>query len=441
MIATRSAKSFLLVLIATAAALGCEGLLDVENPGSINDEDIRNADAADLWVNGSLRKVQRGWDNMLSLLSPTSDELRWRGRFAWWGQLDRGDLDDPGNSALNRFRGAAAAQWMADEAIHVLDSLDAADGLGEQRTGLALAYLYGAIAYATIADGMEDYAPSDRTEPGPALGPENMGSLYDKAVEHATSGLAIQTDGELGRNLFAARARARHAAQVWRRIRPAPADTSGGGLIADGGPAAADALAALAMDGSDWRYQFRFAFEVIVSLTAQSFNCPAEMRIGERYAVLDMNGLAEAIVLMDPIDGVPDPWLERLLLEELPAAVPCDSPNLTVFSAREMHLIVAEHALAEGDLDTFAEHVSLVRSLEGLTPWTPDSGVTARHLLIYERQSQLFLMGRRLADMYRFGIQSDTWDPGSVAAQLPGTLFPIPTSEIEANCYLNGSCG
>jgi hypothetical protein len=43
--------------------------------------------------------------------------------------------------------------------------------------------------------------------------------------------------------------------------------------------------------------------------------------------------------------------------------------------------------------------------------------------------------------MYRFGIQSDTWDPGSVAAQLPGTLFPIPTSEIEANCYLNGSCG
>jgi hypothetical protein len=29
----------------------------------------------------------------------------------------------------------------------------------------------------------------------------------------------------------------------------------------------------------------------------------------------------------------------------------------------------------------------------------------------------------------------------SVAATLPGTLYPIAQSEIDVNCYLNGSCG
>ena len=76
----------------------------------------------------------------------------------------------------------------------------------------------------------------------------------------------------------------------------------------------------------------------------------------------------------------------------------------------------------------------------GLTAWTAPSGVTARDMLIYERQTRLFLTGRRLADMYRFGIQSDSWEPTSVAATVPGTLYPIPSREIEANCELNGSC-
>ena len=81
-----------------------------------------------------------------------------------------------------------------------------------------------------------------------------------------------------------------------------------------------------------------------------------------------------------------------------------------------------------------------VRAFESLTPWTPDSPVDARDLLVYERQSQLFLMGRRLADMYRFGVLSDRWNPTSDAATAPGTLFPIPADEVDVNCYLNGSC-
>ena len=62
-------------------------------------------------------------------------------------------------------------------------------------------------------------------------------------------------------------------------------------------------------------------------------------------------------------------------------------------------------------------------------------------MLVHERQTRLYMTGRRLADMYRFGIQSDQWAPDSDAAMMPGTLYPIPKSEIDVNCYLNGSCG
>ena len=66
--------------------------------------------------------------------------------------------------------------------------------------------------------------------------------------------------------------------------------------------------------------------------------------------------------------------------------------------------------------------------------------MSARDLLVHERRTRLFMTGRRLADMYRFGIVSETWVSGSAALEQPGTLFPIPTSEVDANCYLNGSC-
>jgi len=288
---------------------------------------------------------------------------------------------------------------------------------------------------------MEDYAPSNLTEPGPALGPENMEVFYETAIEWATAGLALQPSGPFQRDLLAARARAQHARQVWRRIRPPPADVSGGGFVSDAG-AVADALAALAVDAGDWRFEFDFPLQVLGSNTAGTTNCLISLRFGDRYVVPTGDNLRGASTLIqDPIDGAPDPSVDRTIFGGFYAPGPCPFKTLTVFSARELHLIIAEDALAAADTVTFATHVNQVRTAESLTAWTAGSGVTARDMLIYERQTRLFMTGRRLADMYRFGVQSDSWAPQSVAATMPGTLYPIPSSEIDANCFLNGTCG
>jgi hypothetical protein len=61
---------------------------------------------------------------------------------------------------------------------------------------------------------------------------------------------------------------------------------------------------------------------------------------------------------------------------------------------------------------------------------------TAQDLLIHERRVNLFLQGRRLNDMYRFGIQSSMWQASSSAVTNPGTFLPITKVELDANCHL-----
>jgi hypothetical protein len=45
----------------------------------------------------------------------------------------------------------------------------------------------------------------------------------------------------------------------------------------------------------------------------------------------------------------------------------------------------------------------------------------------------LFLQGRRLNDMYRFGIVDPEWSPQSDAALCPGSQFPIVDAERQTN--------
>ena len=424
-----------------ATIVGCDGLLDVENPNNVTDDDIRNAEAAATWANGSLFAVQRGWDGMLETYSFVTDELTFKGTRREWDELDRGNLLKLDNDATTSgFQQLAAGIWMADEAIFVLDSLDQ---LGEltDRTQLARAYFYASIGYTVLANWLDDYAFADRTEPGPAVGPDSMGTLYDTAIQYLTRADTIAPNG-LRRDVLAMRAKARHEQGIWNLIGKTPISLTNGGLVGSSA-AVQDALSSLAEDGSDWRYEFDFDPGGQSSGTACAASCfIGQGRLGDRYVHIGSDGVTpDSIALLDPIDSVPDPRLERFVFEELASSVQATSNSsfatLTVFSARELHLIIAEDALARGDTTTFATQINVVRGFEGLTGWSSSSGISARDMLIYERQVNLFLQGHRLNDLYRFGLTADNWDANSVATTVPGTFFPIPRSEIDANCHLN----
>ena len=115
-------------------------------------------------------------------------------------------------------------------------------------------------------------------------------------------------------------------------------------------------------------------------------------------------------------------------------------PTFTALSVREARLIVAEGALAAGDTTTFATQINTLRALNTLPAWnqaTPQ--IRADSLLWYERQVNLYLQGRRLADMYRFGIRAAKWQLSSEAVTQPGRFLPITARECLSNPLIGGA--
>jgi hypothetical protein len=110
-----------------------------------------------------------------------------------------------------------------------------------------------------------------------------------------------------------------------------------------------------------------------------------------------------------------------------------DYAPITIVSLREMHLIIAESKLAGGDNAGCLAELNAIRAFDGLAAYasSQDAAAAFKH----ERRANLFIQGRRLADMYRFGEKSVVWDP--VEQSPAGSFFPITIQEIRANPNIN----
>lgn len=441
--------------LALVVTVACEDPFDVENPNNATETQLDQAASVPALVNGAQATVSRAASVIAAPYSVGTDELTWIGSRDAWNQLNFGRVDDPNNEfSDDAFDWGAQGRFMADRAI---DRAVAFDGEGEleDRTDLARAYLYGGIVYTMIGDVYDDYViPDSPTEPGNPLGAENMSSVYDQAVDYLTQGISVaRTEGatELETRLLAVRARTQHARAVWDLLNPAGSTPSD--PLVDVPAAVQDAEAVLARTAGtpDWKYRFTYNSSTVPETgnvpgflnVATQVNDRGELQIGPDYVEVDpedptdiVNEGAipgEGIVLMDPIDQVPDPVVGAAIREFIDAF---KFAPFTVVSAREMHLIVAEAMLARDDEDGFAEHVNAVRSLDGLSAY--DGQVDAVSLLAHERRVNLYLQVRRLSDHYRFGSPSSNWQPNSAAMTRPGTFFPISISEIRANPNVGG---
>ena len=423
---------------------GCDSLIDVDNPNNVVGEDLLNPTAASAVANGALYTVQQGYGYMLAAYSQVSGETEWIGSRDAWFELQLGTPENPANEFTDAaFPFFAQGRWMADEAIKILVDHNA-NGELEDVTDLARTYLYAALAYIMIADWMDDFALSDRREAGPPIGPANMNSLYATAIGYVDQGLTIVggSGSDLEWQLLSMRARARYSQGVWNRVGTQPISIASP-LIGDAG-AAADAALALAVDGGDdMTYVLDYDASTVWSDIGWQVNARLELRFSDEYIfpTADDNTRADSaqdrgIRLQDLIDPIGDPRLLEIMLGFEAGERYAD---LTVLSNVENHLILAEVALANSDMATFETEVNLVRGRHSLTPFV-DGGAgmpTAQNLLIHERRVGLYLQGRRLNDLYRFGRQSDEWQASRAAVTNPGTFLPITKIEIDANCNIS----
>jgi hypothetical protein len=269
-----------------------------------------------------------------------------------------------------------------------------------------------------------------------------MHTVLDQAIQKLDRAVTIArelNDAALETRALAVRARAKHSRAIWSKIKPSIAANP----LVDAAGAVADAQAVLARVDADWSYQLTFSAATISNNMAEWINSRGENQFDTASVVFVTQANRRAITgvrLRDPINDIPDPVITAKLTEWKSGPIGGTGniyPPLTVVSARMMRLILAEDALAKGNNADFATHINAVRALNGLTPYTGQ--IPALDMLLHSRRVNLFLMGLRLNDMYRFRIRDRHWLPNSDAVLRPGMLLPISIVERRANPFLSGS--
>jgi len=442
---------------AAGAAGGCKGVLDVENPNNVIEANITTVAAATPLANGVVGITVRALNAVLDPFSTVSDELDFVGSQDGFFQLDVGNVSNPAiQFSNNGFARVAEARWMGDEALERFAGWEADGTLATPNLAdRATAYLYTAITYATIGDMFDDFALSDRVAPAAPIGEQNMRVVYDTAVVYLDRGLTAATTANnlaLRQQILATRARVKYARALWGKVNPparyagAPAPVADP-LVNDAG-ANADARAALELIGtSDWTFTVQPSTQMSTTIVTTLYNnlgndlnLRREMRIGQAYAQPDPSAQGQnrtrvvdgqpVIVLNDPVSGQPDLALRARVNALITGG---EFLPMTITSARELHLMLAEAALAAGNTAEARTRINTVRAfVAGMPAWdgaNPDGTTVLRHM----RRVHLFMMGRRLTDMYRFGERDPRWQTNSAAFRARGCYFPITFTERLGN--------
>lgn len=411
---------------------------DVDNPNAVVEAALNNPAGATTLVNGLGASVTRALTAIYAPYSVSTDELTWVGSREFWKALDDGDISDPVNEYTDgAFPFVAEARWLADYTVAKVTQFDV-DGTLRNRRDLARANIYGAVIYIAIGDMFDDFIlASDRTVSAAPLGAANMQVAYDSAIVKLDRALVVANavaDVELQRQALGLRARAKHARAAWGTIRPART-VPGNPLVNDAG-ATADATAMLALGGGTpvaWRFRLTPTANNLAGINIGfELNNRGELRAGNLFVnpdpsrpIVPAPGLA-GIAMLDPVTGVASTTVANAIDACCRPAVGNNVP-MTQVSAREMHLILAEAALAAANNAGFLTSLNTSRTVDGLPDYPAVVG-NGRGQLEYERKVQLYLQGRRLMDMYRFGFDDPRWLTNSTAAT---TICFLPITYVE----------
>lgn len=428
------------LLVAAGLVLtGCENPLDVENPNNVAEEDLNSAAAVNPAVNGALRTTTDAWGWTLAIHATATDEVTWIGSRDAWNQLDLGNITGRANEFTDvAFPQLAEAVFMTRKAVEVAERFQ---GELPRPVNLARAYFFAGLSHTILAENYEDYAfPDEPTESAPPVGEENMDQVFDMAIQFASD--AIDAAAQVGASglvtrSYALRARAGFQKAVWEKLNP-PGETPDEPLVSDP-DVVSDAQEVLNRVGTteDWTYNLQYTSQTGTNTLGAWMHDRLEMRHASKFAeTATPDPFALEGVIEDPITGEADPHMEELLTNWLDRQQFVDAAAL---SAREMHLILAEASLAEGDTAGLETHVNHVRTMDGLPAYQSEASEHPEpmEMLRFERMTDLHLTGRRIQDLYRFGERAEKWQDVSAAASEPGTVFPVTITECRANTEFN----
>ncbi len=387
----------LALALTLGGAVGCDSMFEVTNPGPMVDEDLNNPAAFPGLVNGMSGDLSQAVDNVGYAGALLAGELVSTGFTPTWIAISEGRLiPSDGNGFWNN---AQRARWVAEDGIRRMEEA------GYDSNVLARAYLLAGISNRLLGENF-----CEAVIDGGAAEPHTV--YFERAQGHLNMAVDVAE---------------RHGdAQIRDAANAALASV----LAALGNWDSAASLAA--QIPLDHRFEAIFSLNSSRETSDQLINYPLEHSEGTvwgtRWDTVTDDPRVPWEVALDP-GGEPragrdgsTPWYRALKYTSR-------GDNVAMTKGTEMHLIRAEAALRNGDVETMVEHLDVVREFHGMEPLGQVDTDDAWDVLMYERSAELWLESRGLWDRRRWYAEGR--DDFLEGRESP--CFPVGQTEIDTN--------
>jgi len=416
---------------------GCGDVFQATNPGTIQEDDLRNRDALENVVTGMSADFSNIVDELAFFQARASDEMAGSGSYTNTNLFGRGVVRSEDIQFL--WEDQNLAMFNARNGIGLMQ-----DVLGDDFQGNPLvsrAHMFHALSVVQYGENFCQVIFSTEESPGE---PQPRSAAFERAIQIADEGIThARQAGETAHELtmIGVKARANVGLNNWSAARQAAQE------VIDRGGTGFEQVAIYTdnsgRERSIWWLETHNRFETSAFGTfAQVAGEAGDPRVPftDCRTSDDCSGAVGA--------GGNTPHLRQ-------EKFPDPGSDIPVVTGEEMHYIVAEAALRDGDPATAIEHMNAVRAqwdeldpipasladdYTGATDFNADDPVWA--MLDLERGLTLWLEARRLWDLYRW--DHPFLDGGKIVLEPEGRRaagMPIGRSEVLSNPNVSDAPG
>jgi starch-binding outer membrane protein, SusD/RagB family len=397
-------------LLLTVFLVGCDGLLDVDLPGAVEEEDLQGADMADILARGAQGDFECMFRNYVWITGLWADEfysasvLRSHNVF---GSRDRG-VEQFGNATCASvdppplWQGLQTARFQAEDVVRRVQNFDQTPANADFLMGQS--YAYGAYATQLLGEAFCEVTFDE----GPA---QSRADAFQRAEDQFTQAInLLQGVGgpeaaraqELTMMAYVGRARARlHLGDD-------------AGVMSDAAQVDSDFVFYSTHSSSDTRRWNR---------VANRNNETGNISVHPKFRDLEVDGVPDPRV---PVvwdggasgpDGITDMWVQQ--------KYPTTDSDIPMATGREALLMVAEVQGGQEAVDI----INQLRATHDLPEYEGGTDAEIMEQVYEERQRELFLQGTHMGDKLRFDRE---WESGSNQKGEPfgpDTCLRIPEAE------------
>lgn len=403
-------------LAATLALGGCSGILDVESPGRIEDDDLNDPDAIPGIVVGMSSDLMEAYDSALDDISLASLEL-WHGGSYDYADIPRGIITP--EDVNGEWAQMQQARWVAEQGIQRIAGMEAFADQFESSALVARAYLLAGLANRFLGENVCTTTIDGGPEVPNTEHFVRADSLFSRAIEIGTA-----ADDE---DIVAAAYAGRASVRAWQ---------------GDWAAAVQDAQQV----PLEFEYEVLFGTEDDNDIHFETYSRPEytvwntefEDHPDDPRAPWSIFYLADGTIR--PSANGADPFYQQEKYTVTGADVPATKGTEMLLLRAEAALVLNPNAAGITQAVGLMNQARAEYAMDPLSP-TPTTLEEAWNALFYERGATLWMEGRRLWDFRRWwentGPAKNEWrqtassDPQGTT--LRDVCIPISENERRAN--------